>query len=135
MNELEFTRQVRRHLEASTERLPYKVTHRLEQARMAALARVPAEQTVLSTAPSGALSLSGSGGRHGPSLWKKALLSASPAAADPRRRPTPRHRRAGATWSRPTRPPTSDAAMLEDDVPLSAYADRGFGVFIKNTGQ
>ena len=131
MNELEFTRQVRRHLEASTERLPYKVTHRLEQARMAALARVPAEQTVLSAAPSGALSLSGSG-HDGPSLWKTALLSALPLLI------LVAGLIAIAEWSDMEQADETadiDAAMLEDDVPLSAYADRGFGVFIKNTGQ
>jgi len=26
-----------------------------------------------------------------------------------------------------------DSALLTDDVPLVAYADRGFGVYIKNT--
>ncbi len=135
MNELEFSRQIRQHLDESATRLPYKVTHRLEQARLAALAHVPAQASALAAEPVGALSMSGTGnlGRGGGlSLWKKTLLSVLPILI------LVAGLIAISEWSEMEQADEADdvdAAMLEDDVPLSAYADRGFGVFLKNTGQ
>src|SRR5690606_2029692 len=47
-----FPQAVRQALDESTERLPWRVTHRLEQARAAALARLPSEDAHAATAGS-----------------------------------------------------------------------------------
>ena len=144
MNELQFSRQVRQRLDESTARLPYKVVHRLEQARVAALSRVPATKSALSAEPSTGLStgltvsgsgqaaLSGQAPEPGPSFWKKTLLGVLPVLI------VAAGLFAISEWSDRELADEADdvdAAMLEDEVPLSAYADRGFGVFLKNTGQ
>ena len=79
------------------------------------------------------MSGTGSLGRGGGlALWKKTLLSALPILI------LVAGLIAISEWSEMEQADEAadvDAAMLEDDVPLSAYADRGFGVFLKNTGQ
>ncbi|MEN9316980.1 MAG: hypothetical protein RIS35_3373 [Pseudomonadota bacterium] len=130
MNEQQFGEQVRRMLEESSEHLPFRVTHKLESARLAALARMPAE-TELAPAgatPAGALDLgSGSlprwsrlaavlslmlliGGLVGLSIWSD--LEMADETAD-----------------------VEMAVLTDDEVPISGYADRGFGVFMKNSRQ
>lgn len=138
MNEQQFAEQIRLALDESTDRLPYRVTYRLQAARLAALGRMaetraaPEESLALSSAlGGGALTLGGdpsSGG--GPARWGRlamGMLSALAVAV-------------GlfviSEWSEMDKADEAaeiDMAVLTDDVPISAYADRGFGVFIKNT--
>jgi len=138
MNEQQFAEQIRLALDESTERLPYRVTYRLQSARLAALGRMaetraaPEESLALSSAlGSGALTLGGNPSRgRGPARWGHlaiGMLSALAVAA-------------GlffiSEWSEMDKADEAaeiDMAVLTDDIPISAYADRGFGVFIKNT--
>ena len=138
MNELETALLIRRALDKGAERLPYKTTHRLEKARFAALARMeqPLAQTGLvqslqNAGGSLALGQLGSGeGRFGwlssfafaalPILFVVAGMFGVSHWTD--------HQRADEVAE-------VDAAMLTDDLPISLYADRGFGVFIKNSNQ
>ena len=130
MNEQQFSEQVRQLLDESSERLPYRVSHRLESARAAALARMPAELEV---------AVAGSGAEGGIDLatgsvprWSRlaALLSLMLLVAG---------LVALSIWSDlEMADETADvdmAVLLDDDVPISGYADRGFGIFIKNSQQ
>ncbi len=132
MNELETLRTVRRALDVRAERLPYRVTHRLELARTAALGRMPAPQTVrvaqtqLATAGGSA---SGPSWGHEPSLsWRIAAMVVPIAVLV-----------AGllavSVWNdfrRAEDVADVDTAVLLDDVPISVYADKGFGVYLRN---
>jgi len=142
MNETRFTSSIRQALDESAERLPLRVTHRLEQARKAALGRAPervaAAQAVASGAPAGAvLGLSAAGGASlGPVFdrapylaWRIAAIVLPVAALV-----------AGLiAFSELDAQRDADevaeleAAVLSDDVPIAAYADRGFGVYLKNS--
>jgi len=160
MNEQQFALQVRRALDESAERLPYRVSHRLQVARQAALAGMPRAQTVALGAPAGAIAgtpvapLPGVAASAAPA---GATLAAGdgigPGAAEPRG--------ARSLWLRAgvamlplilvaigllgisiwheldvaDETADVDLAVLTDDVPISAYADRGFGVFLKNSKQ
>jgi hypothetical protein len=134
MNEVEFAYRVRQALNEGAERLPYRVVMRLEQARRTALGR----QKAAVEAP----------------LWVPALRFATDrdgsALVD---RPTP-----GWLWMRrvATLVPiialsfgfvgiyrwheeqaiaehaNLDLAVLLDDTPIDTYADKGFGVMIRN---
>jgi hypothetical protein len=130
-----FGSQVANRLNESTEKLPFRVTQRLENSRKAALAAMPAQS--LSTATSIQSSGKGIGAILGgfgfSSGWGfKTLAFAVPVAvlfcgfllisahsedveADEQS--------------------SIDAAMLTEDVPISAYTDRGFGVHIHNVQQ
>jgi Protein of unknown function (DUF3619) len=135
MNELETALLIRRALDKGAERLPYATVHRLENARKLALARMGQQATstqyahsVFGNGPS--LALSSGGGRFGwlsmfagtvaPLVLVVAGLFATSHWSN--------HQRADEVAE-------VDAAMLADDLPLSLYADRGFGVFIKNNHQ
>jgi hypothetical protein len=138
MNEQRFAEQIRLALEESTERLPYRVTYRLQSARLAALSRmaepreVPEEALALPSASGGGtLALGGAPDRDRfPARWGRlamGMLSALVVAG-------------GlfviSEWAEMDQADEAadiDLAVLTDDVPISAYADRGFGVFIKNT--
>jgi len=138
MNEQQFAEQIRLALEESAERLPYRVSYRLQAARQAALARMTETREVPQTAtalPSsygaGALTLGGMPPRErGPARWGWLAMSTLSALV-----------LAGglfviSEWSEMDRADEAadiDLAVLTDDVPISAYADRGFGVYIKNT--
>lgn len=171
MNEQHFALQVRRVLDDSAERLPYRVSHRLEAARRAALARMPRERTApvgaghpaqVPIAPvGGAASAARAGGT--PAAMPGSIVDAGTAIAlSPSLAPA-------AAVARTTRPlwlrvavvlvplllvaiglieiaawheldvadetAEVDLAVLTDDIPISAYADRGFGVFLKNSQQ
>jgi hypothetical protein len=131
MNELETIRAVRRALDARAEHLSYRVTHRLEVARERALGRMPASVMVASEVQQGELALTGGNApRLGePELaWRLAAMVAPIVALV-----------AGLVlvthWSEVLRTrevADLDTAVLLDDVPISAYADNGFGVFLKN---
>ena len=154
-DELRFTNSIRQALDESTERLPWRVTHRLEQARKAALARAPeavllrpatvqgaAGVVGLSAGAAGSYALPGASRRTGPlrgfdaddgarpSLaWRVALILLPLAILV-----------AGLigfseleSMREADEVAELEAAVLADDVPISAYADRGFGVFLKNS--
>lgn len=133
MNEHLFASRIKHALDESAERLPYRVTQRLERARFAALARArpaTAAATALTTAspavvlagddrPSGLVRLLSAvvpvllviAGLYGISLWDDARQAAETADID------------------------AELVLADDDVPIAAYADRGFGVYIRNSRQ
>ncbi len=131
MNELETIRTVRRALDARAEHLPYRVTHRLELARERALGRLPATVQVASRVHQGELAVAGGEGRRlgEPALgWRLAVMVLPIIVLV-----------AGlvlvSQWSEVVRTrevADLDTAVLLDDVPIAAYADNGFGVFLKN---
>ena len=130
MNEQHFSEQVRRLLDESSERLPYRVSHRLESARTAALARMPAE---LEVASSGSVAEGSIGFSTGSvPRWSRlaALLSLMLLVAG---------LVALSVWSDlEMADETADvdmAVLMDEDVPISGYADRGFGIFMKNSQQ
>lgn len=139
MNEPLIARLTREALDESIEHLPWRVTHRLATAREAALARFPAEARAAVAVPAVV--------GHG-------QVAAAAGGPQP---PSPRNGRrhfglglaaivvpvlivAGALyaiseWDNRQRADDIagvDAAVLVDEVPISAYADRGFGVFLRN---
>jgi len=126
-----FTRSVVSALDAGTERLPYRITHRLQLASQAALA---AQTAVLETVEANVLATvqAGSGARGGhdqPSLPWRLLVTLLPLAAII----------AGfvaiadiGDALEADETAEIDEAVLTDEVPISAYADHGFGVFLKN---
>lgn len=138
MNEQQFAEQIRLALEESADRLPYRVSYRLQSARQAALARMTEPRDVPEAAmalPSGsgagALTLGGMpSGSRGPARWGRlamGMLSVLVLAGG---------LLAISEWSEMDRADEAadiDLAVLTDDVPIAAYADRGFGVYIKNT--
>jgi hypothetical protein len=126
-----FTRSVVSALDAGTERLPYRITHRLQLASQAALAAQTAvfetvEANVFATVHVG----SGERGGHDqPSLPWRLLVTLLPLAAII----------AGfvaiadiGDALEADETAEIDEAVLTDEVPISAYADHGFGVFLKN---
>ncbi|MCD6675350.1 MAG: DUF3619 family protein [Burkholderiaceae bacterium] len=132
MNERELARIVRVALDESADRLPYRTTHRLEAARAAALAHArveaaprPAHEIVrVGYRPTAELA-----GGPAPRLgWRIAAIVVPIALVA-----------AGLfgisvleTHQRADDLAELDAAMLADEVPISAYADRGFGVYLRN---
>lgn len=134
MNEQHFSLQLRHALDESTDRLPYKVTHRLSNARELALARMAAEPVGFaalqpSAAADGAATVVRNSG--GGTWWRLTgtvlpvlILAAGIVFMS--------------SWdlfAKAEELAEVEAAMIEDDVPLDAYADRGFGVFLKNSRQ
>lgn len=130
MNEQRFAHRVRQALDESAERLPYRITQRLERARHAALAHALSAQHAPVTAAGPALTLGDPrpplllrllstlapillvvAGLYGISVWEDAQRTADTADIDAR------------------------LLLADDDVPISAYADRGFGVYIQNVRQ
>jgi len=184
MTEQQFALQVRRVLDDAAERLPYRVSHRLEAARRAALGRMPQECQGAAeardcahargsadirgrvAAPSRVGSGAGIVDHRGSPAPTPAAGPASSAGAAVALAPR-------AALSSPTLPASRplwlraavallplilvalgligisawheldvadetaevDLAVLTDDIPISAYADRGFGVFLKNSQQ
>jgi Protein of unknown function (DUF3619) len=135
MNELETALLIRRALDKGVERLPYKTVHRLENARKLALARMgePASSAEFASGTfkqGSGLALSSGGGRFGwLSMFAGAVAPLILVVAG---------LFATSSWSdrqRAEEVAEVDAAMLADDLPISLYADRGFGVFIKNNHQ
>jgi hypothetical protein len=134
MNEQLFASRIRQALDESADRLPYRVTQRLERARLAAVARAAAATPTVSSISGGAATVSmpsddrPSGlvrllstlgpilliivGFYGIAAWDDAQRAADTADID-----------------------AEIVLSDDDDVPLSALADRGFGVYIKNSRQ
>jgi hypothetical protein len=136
MNEQLFAYRIRQALDESAERLPFRVTQRLERSRASALARAhpvasaepasfgirngSASLTMASLGrPSGLVRLLstvvpillGVAGLYGISVWDDAQDAAETADID------------------------AELLLADDDIPLAAYADKGFGVYIKNVRQ
>lgn len=139
MNEQQFAERIRLALDDSAEHLPYKVAYRLQLARQAALARMPErvaveglqQSTAALSASSGAMSLTGGNGRG--QRWGRTATSALAVLV------LVGGLAAISVWSDlDEADETADvdlAVLTDEDVPISAYADRGFGVFLKNTQQ
>ncbi len=143
--EQQFAEQIRRALDESAAQLPYRVSYRLQAARQAALGRLKEPQPAREPArmpaviapallPAGAAGLLSMGGGPGENAWRwgRLLLAALTLAVLV----------AGFVaineWSdhdSAEEIADLDLAILLDDVPISAYADRGFGVYIKNTDE
>jgi hypothetical protein len=129
MNENEFGYRVRQALNEGAERLDYKTAFRLEQARQKALAAhraepVPAFRPIL--VPAGGPSF-GDGGRIG---WVQRLGLAAPLLALV----------IGFIgiyqWQHDRRISEMadiDFAVLLDDAPIGAYADKGFGTLLQTS--
>jgi hypothetical protein len=136
MNEQLFAYRIRQALDESAERLPFRVTQRLERSRASALARAhpvasaepasfgirngSASLTMASLGrPSGLVRLLSTvvpillvvAGLYGISVWDDAQDAAETADID------------------------AELLLADDDIPLAAYADKGFGVYIKNVRQ
>ncbi|MGE0310477.1 MAG: DUF3619 family protein [Lautropia sp.] len=134
-----------RLLDEGTAHLPWRVTERLAAARAQALARVipPAPVRVSGASqarsagtavprPAPRLPADGGSAALGWSLRRRIVSTALPIAL----------MLAGFVMIDIAQQEQSandllevDSALLTDEVPLVAYADRGFGVFIKNTRQ
>jgi Protein of unknown function (DUF3619) len=132
--ELEFARQLRRALDENAARIPTATVDRLAAARASALARkkpepvrAPAFVPVLVASGAGALAgLPQPDARHRPSrlrrfalAWPLAALVVSLVAI--------------AYWEdhqRTAELADIDAAMLSDDLPLTAYLDHGFNAYL-----
>lgn len=166
-DELRFISTIRQALDESTERLSAQLADRLEQAREAALTRLPAAESPRTDAagpvPPGVADAAGDmrEGTAGNSyllpngrLWLAARKSLVPDF------PRAEHRRPGLAYrfaviavplvvvvsgligfSELASERSADevaeleAAVLADEIPISAYADRGFGAYLKTTYQ
>jgi len=133
MNEQLFASRIRQALDESAERLPYRVTQRLERARLAAIARAQPE-AVAATAGAGVSAAVAVGGDDRPSALVRLLSTVVPILLV----------LAGlygiAEWDDAQRAAENadiDAELMlsDDEVPIAAYADKGFGVYIKNSRQ
>jgi hypothetical protein len=126
-------REIRSALDASVSRLPYSVTHRLEMARTAALARHrPLARTAAQPAPRPVLADGASDPDARGARWWRLGLATLPVLV------LAAGLYAIALWNDSEAADEIaeiDSAMLSDDVPLAAYTDRGFGVFLKNIRQ
>lgn len=135
MNEQLFASRIRQALDESAERLPYRTTQRLERARTAALARAKAVD-VPATATVAVGSTASLAGDDRPSALIRLLATLAPILLVI----------AGlygiAAWDDAQRAADTadiDAEIVlsneDDDVPLSALADRGFGAYLRNSRQ
>lgn len=150
MNEQRIALLARQALDGAAEHLPWRVTHRLATAREAALAHLPRTQAASLAAPvrtpvlhpaqpvlvcgpgQGQLRAGGNGSGRPPRLgWRIAGVVVPLCIVI-----------AGlfgiSQWTSSKRADdlaAVDAAVLADEVPIAAYADRGFGVFLRNSSQ
>jgi Protein of unknown function (DUF3619) len=123
---------IAKRLDDSTEKLPFRVSQRLANSRKAAIAAIPVRtlqtpETVSTQSSGDSLSL----GRFSGWTWK-ALGFGLPALV----------LAAGLVLisnysddQEADEQASIDAAVLTDDVPISTYVDRGFGVHIRNVQQ
>ncbi len=130
MNEQDFAQELRGVLDEGAARLPYRITHRLEQARLAALARQRTSEVQL--APLAATGPETTSVDETGSVWWRLVVATLPILL----------LAAGlfviSVWNDTEQADEIaeiDTAVLTDEVPLSAYTDRGFGVFLKNSRQ
>jgi hypothetical protein len=163
--ESRFTSSIRQALDESTERLPWRVTHRLEQAREKALARLDAREAqaalIIGHGDAGAANTAPTKATAGDSyLSTNGLLRFALRRSTLPESERPDKERPGLIWrcavvALPLVVVVSgligfselaversanevaelEAAVLADDVPISAYADRGFGTYLKTSYQ
>lgn len=128
MNENEFGYRIRQALDEGLDRLDYRTTYRLQQARQAAVARLPAAGGVPALAPVWQTA-GGPPVEREPIGWLRSLGLAVPVVAliigfvgiyDYQE-----SRRIAELAD-------MDFAVLMDDVPLETYADKGFGALLQN---
>lgn len=130
MNEKEFGYQIRQALNEAASGMDYKTTYRLEQARAAAVAR----HREPATAPAWNMAAQVAGGRlsEGSRLgWFGSMGIAAPAVA----------LLVGFIgiyqWQQQQAPErisdlaAMDFAVLMDETPIGAYADKGFGILLR----
>jgi hypothetical protein len=130
MNEQQIAQGIREALDESASRLPYRISHRLEQARLTALAHQRTSEVRVDTRQ---FALAGSASTNsGRTLWWRLTVTLLPILA----------LAAGllviSVWNDTETADEIaeiDTAVLTDEVPLAAYTDRGFGVFLKNSRQ
>ncbi|MCX7272262.1 MAG: DUF3619 family protein [Burkholderiales bacterium] len=130
MNEQQIAQGIREALDESASRLPYRISHRLEQARLTALAHQRTSEVRVDTRQ---FALAGSASSDsGRTLWWRLSVTLLPILA----------LAAGllviSVWNDTETADEIaeiDTAVLSDEVPLAAYTDRGFGVFLKNSRQ
>jgi len=133
MTDIRFTSSIRQALDASAEHLPPSVTHRLAQARLAALDRAGRPSA---TRPAASHVASGAGlrarldDRLPGKGWQLAAVALSISLLV-----------AGMVFlgELDARRDASElaeleAAVLSDEVPISTYSDRGFGAYLLKTG-
>ncbi|HYM48095.1 MAG TPA: DUF3619 family protein [Burkholderiaceae bacterium] len=131
MNEKEFGYQIRQALNEAAARLDYKTTYRLEQARAAALARhrEPATAPAWSPALQAAARSSGSGSRLG---WFGRVGVAAPVLAlVVGFIGIYQWQQQQAQEQRISDLAAMDFAVLMDETPIGAYADKGFGLLLR----
>lgn len=131
MNEVEFGYRIRQALNAGVERLDYRTTFRLEQARRAALEKFsPVAATPVWVGPVSMAAAAGprlDGDRSGPWLWLQRAGLFAPLVA----------LLVGFVgiyeWQHARtidELAAIDFALLMDEAPVQAYADKGFGVLL-----
>ena len=131
MNEKEFGYQIRQALNEAAAGLDYKTTYRLEQARAAALAR----HREPATAPAWSPAIQTAGGRSSdggsPLSWFGGFGLAAPIVAlvigfigiyQWQQQQLP---------ERMSDLAAMDFAVLMDETPIGAYADKGFGILLR----
>lgn len=143
MNEHDFSQKIRLALDESAEKLPYRIALRLQQARQASVSHAAATPAELSA-----------GGIRGVGA-DGAAYAGMPAARRARDNDdAPRWLRLAwavvpgivvavglvviSDWSDTEiadEIAELDSEVLAGEVPISAYADRGFGVYLKNSRQ
>jgi hypothetical protein len=131
MNENEFGYRIRQALNEGLDRLDYRTTYRLQQAREAALARQSGLQTERGWVP--ALQTAGGPPLDEPSHgWLQRLGLAAPLLAVivgfVGIYEYQESRRISETAD-------IDFAVLLDDVPIETYADKGFGALLKTSNE
>jgi hypothetical protein len=130
MNENEFGYRIRQALNEGLERLDYRTTYRLQQAREAALARQHGHQAERGWAP--ALQTAG-----GPPVevasasWLHRLGLAAPLLALVIGFVGIHEYHESEESRRISELANMDFAVLLDDVPLETYADKGFGALLR----
>lgn len=136
MKEVEFGYRIRQALNEGTERLDYRTTYRLEQARKAALARQKGPQEAAVWVPALQVAAAGAAptddGSSGFWVWLQRMGLVAPLVALV----------VGFVgiyqWQRAqtiAQIADLDFAVLMDETPLEAYADKGFTVLLNNEQQ
>lgn len=133
MNEKEFAYQVRQALNEAAAQLDYKTTYRLEQARAAAVARhrgaeaapawSPATVQVAGSRPSGGGARLGWFGGFGVAAPLVALAVGFIGIYQWQQQQAQEQRISDLA--------SMDFAVLMDENPIGAYADKGFGAFLR----
>jgi hypothetical protein len=132
MNERHFAHRIRHALDESAECLPNRVTERLARSRALALSRMPETPAPGSGRAAGPVDRQRSPSRRRPSLWLRVAGGALPALT------LVLGMYGIAAWHAAQQAHETaevDVALLTDELPIHAYADHGFGVFIRNSRQ